>query len=91
MIMLNFFKLINLHISDIYRWFIEVVSIDSYDVFMVGNISGIVFKRDYISSSNYLIKMSDYTINEKEKDILDALYYRKIIEEKDIIIPYKEQ
>jgi deoxyribodipyrimidine photolyase-like uncharacterized protein len=61
MIVLNFFKLIYIKTYDIYKWFIEIVSLDSYDVFMVGNISGIIFNRDYISSSNYLMKMSDFT------------------------------
>lgn len=56
---------------------------------MCGNISGIIFKRSYISSSNYLSKMSNFIINQSDKDILDALYYNRI-KDSDILIPYKE-
>ena len=89
MIVLNFFKLLYIKTYDIYKWFIEIVSLDSYDIFMVGNISGIIFNRDYISSSNYLMKMSDFTFTNEEKDLFDALYFRRL-KDSDILVPYKE-
>lgn len=54
MIIINFFKMLYIKNYDIYKWFMEVVCLDSYDVFMIGNVSGIIFNRTYISSSNYL-------------------------------------
>lgn len=51
---------------DIYTWFMEVVSIDAYDWVMVPNIWAMGYfwpgamRKPYISSSNYIIKMSDY-------------------------------
>lgn len=66
MVFLNFFLLSETKPSDIYKWFMEVVSIDAYDWVMIPNIysmgyfSSIGMKRPYLSSSNYLLKMSNY-------------------------------
>lgn len=51
---------------DIYKWFMEVVSIDAYDWVMVPNIWAMGYfwpgamRKPYISSSNYVLKMSNY-------------------------------
>jgi deoxyribodipyrimidine photolyase-related protein len=58
--------------------------IDAYDWVMVGNVYGMsgfsdggtITTKPYISSSNYLLKMSDYSKNESWCVILDALYWR---------------
>ena len=58
--------------------------IDAYDWVMVGNVYGMsgfsdggsITTKPYISSSNYLLKMSDYNKNENWCKILDALYWR---------------
>jgi len=66
MVFLNFFILNEINPYDIYKWFMEVISIDAYDWVMVPNIfsmgyfSSIGMKRPYLSSSNYILKMSNY-------------------------------
>ncbi len=66
MVFLNYLLLSEIKPSDIYKWFMEVVSIDAYDWVMIPNIysmgyfSKIGMKRPYLSSSNYLLKMSNY-------------------------------
>ena len=66
MIFLNYLLLSEIKPTDIYKWFMEVVSIDAYDWVMIPNIystgyfSKIGMKRPYLSSSNYLLKMSNY-------------------------------
>ena len=53
--------------DEVYRWFMELF-IDSYDWVMVPNIygmsqfadGGLMSTKPYISSSNYIYKMSDY-------------------------------
>ena len=82
---------------DVYKWFISMVSIDAYPWVMEPNVYGmsqfscgdLMMNRPYFSSSNYIIKMSDYTAksgNELEidgisytwADIWTALYYNFI-------------
>ena len=69
--------------TDIYKIFMEW-TIDAYEWVMLPNIYGMsqfadggkVMRRPYISSSNYITKMSDYSgANEKWRDQWDALYY----------------
>jgi len=66
MVFLNYLLLAETKPTDIYKWFMEVVSIDAYDWVMIPNIysmgyfSSIGMKRPYLSSSNYLLKMSNY-------------------------------
>lgn len=66
MVFLNFMIISEIRPEDIYKWFMEVVSIDAYDWVMIPNIysmgyfSKIGMKRPYLSSSNYIIKMSNY-------------------------------
>jgi len=66
MVMGNYMSLIGLKPEDGYKWFMEF-SIDSYDWVMNQNVYDMVFfvttktmRKPYVSSSNYLIKMSDY-------------------------------
>ncbi len=66
MVFLNYLLLAEIKPYDIYKWFMEVVSIDAYDWVMISNIysmgyfSSIGMKRPYLSSSNYILKMSNY-------------------------------
>ncbi len=67
MVFLNIFILLQIDPRDIVRWFSEVVSIDAFDWVMISNIYMMgcfvgtkAMRRPYISSSNYIIKMSDY-------------------------------
>jgi deoxyribodipyrimidine photolyase-related protein len=66
MIFLNLLLLHHLTAGDIYRWFTEIVSIDAYPWVMISNIyaMGYFYKgamsRRYLSSSNYIKKMTNY-------------------------------
>ena len=67
MILGNFMFLCEFDPDDVHRWFMELF-IDSYDWVMVPNVygmsqfsdGGIMASKPYISSSNYIIKMSNY-------------------------------
>ena len=67
MILGNFFLLCEIAPDDVYRWFMEFF-IDAYDWVMVPNIygmsqyadGGMMTTKPYFSSSNYILKMSDY-------------------------------
>jgi len=89
MIVGNFMVLCEIHPDDAYRWFMEMF-IDAYDWVMVPNVygmslyadGGLITTKPYISSSNYIRKMSDY----KKADwmpIWDGLYWRFIHKHRD--------
>jgi len=67
MIVGNFMLLCRIHPDQVYKWFMEMF-VDSYDWVMVPNVygmsqfsdGGIFSTKPYISSSNYVKKMSDY-------------------------------
>ena len=67
MVVGNFMNLSNISPIDGYKWFMEF-SCDSYEWVMCQNVYDMVFfvsggvtsRKPYISSSNYIIKMSDY-------------------------------
>jgi deoxyribodipyrimidine photolyase-related protein len=84
MVLGNFMLLCEFHPDEIYRWFMELY-IDAYDWVMVPNVygmsqfadGGLMATKPYISSSNYILKMSHY----KKGDwctIWDGLYWRFI-------------
>lgn len=80
MIFLNFMIINEIRPEDIYKWFMEVISIDAYDWVMVSNIysmgyfSKIGMRRPYLSSSNYIIKMSNYKKDGKWDVIWDEKF-----------------
>jgi deoxyribodipyrimidine photolyase-related protein len=84
MIVGNIMFLCDFHPDDVYRWFMEMY-IDAYDWVMVPNVYGMsqysdggsMTTKPYVSSSNYILKMSHY---EKGDwcDIWDGLYWRFI-------------
>ena len=89
MIIGNFMLLCEFHPNHVYRWFMELF-IDSYDWVMVPNVygmsqfadGGIMSTKPYISSSNYILKMSNY----KKGDwceIWDALFWNFIDKNRD--------
>lgn len=86
MIMLNFMILNRIRPQDIYKWFMEFAC-DSYDWVMIGNVYGMGYfsanymSRPYISTSNYILKMSDYKSNGWTAK-WDALFYRFLKENK---------
>lgn len=84
MILGNFMLLCEFHPTEVYKWFMEMY-IDAYDWVMVPNVygmsqfadGGIMSTKPYISSSNYIRKMSDYKQGEWTKT-WDALYWNFI-------------
>jgi deoxyribodipyrimidine photolyase-related protein len=84
MILGNFMLLCEFHPDEVYRWFMELY-IDAYDWVMVPNVygmsqfadGGLMATKPYISSSNYILKMSSYKKGEW-CEVWDALYWRFI-------------
>lgn len=90
MLMGNFFLLSEIHPNDVYKWFMEMM-VDAYDWVMVPNVYGMsqyadggsMVTKPYISSSNYVIKMSDYKKKSDTKKVSwdetwDGLYWHFI-------------
>ena len=88
----NYFLLCEINPKYVMIFFMENVSLDAYDWVMVPNVYGmsqysglnIMTTRPYFSSSNYLLKMSNY----KKGDwceIWNALYYNFINNNKEIL------
>ena len=98
MILLNYMTLKEYDPKDIYQWFLSCVSIDAYDWVMATNIYIFSYawkpasRKPYLSSSNYILKMSNYKknswchewdklyhnfINKKKAKLKGTLYYRK--------------
>ena len=87
----NFMFLCMVHPDEVYRIFMEW-TVDSYDWVMVPNVYGmsqfatnIMMTRPYFSSSNYIVKMSDYKKDGKWDRIWDCLYYNFIDRNYDMI------
>ena len=84
MILGNFMLLCEFDPDEVYKWFMELF-IDSYDWVMVPNVygmsqfsdGGLFATKPYISSSNYIKKMSDYGSGEWSI-IWDALFWNFI-------------
>ena len=89
MILSNFMLLCEIHPNQVYKWFMEMY-IDSYDWVMVPNVygmgqfadGGLMSTKPYISSSNYIKKMSDYK-NGNWTSIWDGLFWRFIFKHKE--------
>jgi deoxyribodipyrimidine photolyase-related protein len=81
MILGNFMHLCEFDPTEVYRWFMELF-IDAYDWVMVPNIygmsqyadGGMMTTKPYVSGSNYVLKMSDYTKG-PWCEVWDALYW----------------
>ena len=82
MVLGNFMLLCEFDPNEVHRWFMEMY-IDAYDWVMVPNVygmtqfadGGIMTTKPYISSSNYIKKMSDFPKGEWES-VWDALFWR---------------
>lgn len=85
MVFLNWMRLQDIGPRAAYTWFMERVSLDAYDWVMVPNILTMGFyvrgftHRPYISSSKYLLRMSDYSRG-PWADAMDKLYAKRIKE-----------
>jgi deoxyribodipyrimidine photolyase-related protein len=84
MVIGNFMLLCEIHPDEVYRWFMELF-IDAYDWVMVPNVygmsqyadGGLITSKPYISSSNYIKKMSDFGAG-TWCNVWDALFWRFI-------------
>jgi len=89
MFLSNWLLLNKIHPKEVYRIFMEW-TIDAYDWVMIPNIFGmgqastdIMMTRIYFSSSNYILKMSNFKNDESDwVKIWDALYYNFIKDHK---------
>jgi deoxyribodipyrimidine photolyase-related protein len=90
MILGNFMLLCEIHPKEVYRWFMELF-IDAYEWVMVPNIfgmsqyadGGLMTTKPYISSSNYIRKMSNFKAG-PWCDIWDSLFWRFIHKHKKV-------
>ncbi len=90
MILGNFMLLCQFDPDEVYRWFMELF-IDAYDWVMVPNVygmsqfadGGMFATKPYISSSNYILKMSNYKKGDWQKT-WDGLYWNFINDHVDI-------
>jgi len=92
MILGNIFLLLECAPDEVYSFFMQYY-IDSYDWVMVGNVYGMsqfsdggsITTKPYISSSNYILKMSnDYKKSDPWCKIWDGLYWRFLNKYKDL-------
>ncbi len=90
MVLSNSMLLLEIHPEEVYDWFMEMF-IDSYEWVMVPNIYGMgqyawpdMMTKPYISSSNYINKMSHYDGGDWEES-WDGLYWNFIKEHKEKI------
>ena len=89
MILGNFMLLCEFDPDEVYKWFMELF-IDAYDWVMVPNVygmsqfadGGLFATKPYISSSNYVRKMSDYPSGEWQ-GTWDGLFWRFVDRRKD--------
>lgn len=81
MLLGNFFLLCEIGPAEVYRWFMEL-SMDSYPWVMCANVFGMsqfsdggkIVTKPYISSSNYILKMSNYK-QAPWCEIFDSLFW----------------
>lgn len=89
MVIGNFMLLCRIHPDAIYKWFMELY-IDAYDWVMVPNVygmsqfadGGVFSTKPYISGSNYIRKMSDFSKGDW-CDVWDGLYWTFIEDHHD--------
>jgi deoxyribodipyrimidine photolyase-related protein len=92
MILGNFMLLSEIDPNAVYRWFMEMF-IDAYDWVMVPNVygmsqyadGGLITTNPYISSSNYLRKMSDFPAGDWCA-VWDGLYWRFVGKHRDFFL-----
>lgn len=91
MVLGNFMLLCRINPDEVYRWFMELF-IDAYDWVMVPNVygmsqfadGGLFTTKPYLSGSNYICKMSDYSKSKDWAPIWDGLYWTFIDDHLDI-------
>ena len=89
MVLGNFMLLCEIDPGEVFRWFMEMF-IDACDWVMVPNVygmsqyadGGLITTKPYISSSNYILRMSDFPRG-PWSDVWDALYWRFVHRHRD--------
>jgi deoxyribodipyrimidine photolyase-related protein len=84
MVLGNFMLLCEIRPDEVYKWFMEMY-VDAYDWVMVPNVygmsqfadGGLMSTKPYISSSNYILKMSNYPKGDWQ-EVWDGLFWRFI-------------
>lgn len=92
MVIGNFMLLCEFDPDEVYKWFMELF-IDAYDWVMVTNVygmsqfadGGLMATKPYISGSNYLMKMSDFSKGDWQKT-WDGLFWRFIDVHRDFFL-----
>jgi deoxyribodipyrimidine photolyase-related protein len=96
MVMANIMTLLEIDPDQVYAWFMEMF-IDAYDWVMVPNVfsmgifadGGVMATKPYVSSSNYLTKMSDWNRDKDNPEHWsyqwDALYWRFLDKHRDFL------
>lgn len=92
MVLGNFMVLCEFDPDDVYQWFMELF-IDAYDWVMVPNVygmsqfadGGLMSTKPYISSSNYLMKMSNYKKGDWQQT-WDGLFWRFMHTHRDFFL-----
>ncbi len=92
MVLGNFMVLCEFDPDDVYQWFMEFF-IDAYDWVMVPNVygmslfadGGMMSTKPYISSSNYIMKMSDYKKGDWQ-DTWDGLFWTFMDKHRDFFL-----
>jgi len=93
MVLSNFMLLCEIHPDAVYRWFMEMY-IDAYDWVMVPNVygmgqfadGGMMSTKPYVSSSNYILKMSNFRADPSWTEPWDALYWRFMSTHRDFFM-----
>lgn len=96
MVVGNYMNLYGLHPKEGFKWFMEF-SCDSYEWVMYQNVYDMVFfatggltmRRPYISSSNYIINMSNYNKKNEWTDKWDTLYHNFIKKNKKLLWKFR--
>lgn len=96
MVMGNFMVLSGIIPSQAHKWFMEF-AIDSYEWVMLQNVYDMVFfggggltsNKPYISSSSYVVKMSNYKESEEWTTTWKAMYKAFILKHKDKLHKYR--
>ncbi|MBU4535956.1 MAG: cryptochrome/photolyase family protein [Euryarchaeota archaeon] len=91
MVLGNLMLLVDLDSDEVYKWFMEMF-IDSYDWVMVPNVygmsqyadGGLITTKPYFSSSNYLLRMSDFSRGDWCK-VWDGLFWCFVKKHQDLI------
>lgn len=92
MILGNFMLLCEFDPDEVYKWFMELF-IDAYDWVMVPNVygmsqfadGGLLSTKPYISSSNYILKMSNYSKGTWQQ-IWDGLFWRFMNKQREFFL-----